>query len=268
MAAVVEDRVVNRSNMPHRLDRGIAARAALGLIVLATDQTIEHEFRRLLDLPGVALYQSRIQNDASITPETLRAMADRLVAATEVILPGTPLDVMAFGCTSASMVIGEERVFELIRSARPGVACTTPITAALAAFRALEVERIALLTPYRDDINRFMRDYIEARGVQVPVMGSFNEEDDRRAARIDAASIEDAAIELGRSPGVDAVFVSCTSLRLLDAIGRVEAELGKPATSSNHALAWHCLRLAGLQERLPQWGRLFDRGLAPAADRR
>ena len=72
MAAVVEDRVVNRSNMPHRLDRGIAARAALGLIVLATDQTIEHEFRRLLDLPGVALYQSRIQNDASITPETLR----------------------------------------------------------------------------------------------------------------------------------------------------------------------------------------------------
>jgi len=47
------------------------ARAALGLIVLATDQTIEHEFRRLLDLPGVALYQSRILNDNAITPATL-----------------------------------------------------------------------------------------------------------------------------------------------------------------------------------------------------
>ncbi len=259
MAAVVEDRVVNRSNMPHRLDRGIAARAALGLIVLATDQTIEHEFRRLLDLPGVALYQSRILNDASITPKTLREMEGRLAAATEVILPGTPLDVVAFGCTSASMVIGEERVFELIRSVRPGIACTTPITAARAAFETLGVGRIALLTPYRDDINRFMREYFESRGVKVPVMGSFNEEDDRRAARIDAASIRDAAIELGRSSAVDAVFVSCTSLRLLDAVVAIETALGKPATSSNHALAWHCLRLAGIAEPRPDRGTLFER---------
>ena len=64
---------------------------------------------------------------------------------------------------------------------------------------------------------------------------------------------EDAAIELGRSPEVDAVFVSCTSLRLLDAVGAIEAELGKPATSSNHALAWHCLRLAGIAERRPEF---------------
>jgi maleate isomerase len=37
--------------------------------------------------------------------------------------------------------------------------------------------------------------------------------------------------------------------------------LGKPVTSSNHALAWHCLRLAGVEEPLPQWGRLLDRSL-------
>ena len=53
-----------------------------------------------------------------------------------------------------------------------------------------------------------MREYIEARGFAVPVLGSFNEEDDRRAARIDQASIRDAAIEIGRADSVDAVFVS------------------------------------------------------------
>lgn len=252
---------VNRQHLPHRLDHGIAGRAAIGLIVLATDQTIEHEFRRLLDLPGVGVYESRILNDAQITPETLGAMEARLVAAAGLILPGLPLDVVAFGCTSASMVIGEEQVAARVREARPGIACTTPITAAFAAFAALGVRRLALLTPYRDDINRFMRDYIEARGFVVPVMGSFNEEDDRRAARIDAASIRAAAIELGRSPEVDAVFVSCTSLRLIDALGEIEAELGKPVTSSNHALAWHCLRLAGIAERRPELGRLFERSL-------
>jgi maleate isomerase len=262
MATVLDEPPINRQHLAHRLDGGIAARAAIGLIVLATDQTIEHEFRHLCSLPGVALYENRILNDAQITPETLRAMEGRLVEATGLILPGLPLDVLAFGCTSASMVIGEERVFERIRGVRPGVACTTPITAAFAAFRALGAKRIALLTPYRDDINRFMRDYIEARGFRVPVMGSFNEEDDLRAARIDAASIRDAAIELGRSDEVDAVFVSCTSLRLADAVGAIEAELGKPVTSSNHAMAWHCLRLAGVADSRSEFGTLFAKALA------
>jgi maleate isomerase len=262
---VDSDLVVNRRHLPHRLDDGIAARAAIGLIVLATDQTVEHEWRRLLDLPGVAFYESRILNDAAITPATLAAMEARLTEATEVILPGLPLDVVAFGCTSASMVIGEEQVFARIRQVRPGVACTTPITAAFAAFEALGARRIALLTPYRDDINRFMREYIEARGFAVPVMGSFNEEDDRRAARIDQASIRDAAIELGRADAVDAVFVSCTSLRLVDAVAEIEAALGKPVTSSNHAMAWHCLRLAGIDEARPALGALFTRPLAVAA---
>jgi maleate isomerase len=259
------DLVVNRRHLPHRLDDGIAARAAIGLIVLATDQTMEHEFRRLLDLPGVAFYESRILNDAAITPATLAAMEARLTEATDIILPGLPLDVIAFGCTSASMVIGEAQVFARIRAARPGVACTTPITAAFAAFETLGARRIALLTPYRDDINDFMREYIEARGVAVPVMGSFNEEDDRRAARIDQASIRDAAIDLGRAEAVDAVFVSCTSLRLLDAVGEIEAALGKPVTSSNHAMAWHCLRLAGIDDARPAFGALFTRGLAAPA---
>jgi maleate isomerase len=53
------------------------------------------------------------------------------------------------------------------------------------------------------------------------------------------------------------VFVSCTSLRLAEAVAEIEAELGKPVTSSNHAMAWHALRLAGVADALPQFGRLF-----------
>ncbi len=261
MVTAAQDLVINRQHLPCRLDGGLAERAAIGVIVLASDQTLEHEFRRLLDLPGVAFYESRIANDNQITPETLQAMAGRLGEAAALILPGLPLDVIAFGCTSAAMVIGEDRVFELIRRVRPEVACTTPITAAFAAFRTLGARRLALLTPYRDDINQRMRAYVEARGFAVPVMGSFNEEDDRRAARIDLASIRDAAVELGRAPEVDAVFVSCTSLRLVEAVTAIEAELGKPVTSSNHAMAWHCLRLAGIDDRRADLGRLFEQDL-------
>ena len=66
------DLIIDRQHLPHRLDGGIAARAAIGVIVLATDQTLEHEFRRLLDVPGVAFYESRVLNDPAITPGDAR----------------------------------------------------------------------------------------------------------------------------------------------------------------------------------------------------
>jgi maleate isomerase len=259
-----EDRILS---LAFNLDQGMAGRAAIGLIVLASDQTIEREARLLLDIDDVALYQSRILNDSRITPDTLKAMEARIGEATAVILPGARLDVVAFGCTSASMVIGEERVFELIRSVRPEVACTTPITAAFAAFRVFEARRIALLTPYRDDVNSAIRGYIEARGVEVAAMGSFREEDDRKVARIDEASIRQAAISLGRGGDIDAVFISCTGLRTIAVIAEIEEALGKPATSSNHALAWHCLRLAGIDDRKRGVGRLFEQDLGAEPDK-
>lgn len=258
MATSLDSEVAGRQAFPFELDKGVAARAAIALIVLSSDQTIEHEFRDLLGIDGVALYQSRIANDSRITPATLMAMKSRIEAAVDVILPGMPLDVVAYGCTSASMVIGEEAVFEQIRRARPDVACTTPITAAFAALDAFGARRIALLTPYREDVNRMIKAYIEQRGVEVPVTGSFHEEDDLRACRISAASIRDAAIELGRDERADAVFVSCTSLRAAGVVGEIEAALGKPVTSSNHAMAWHCLRLAGIDDRRDDAGRLFE----------
>jgi len=43
-------------NLPYEVDGGIASRASIGLIVLATDYTIEHEWRQVFAaLDGVAL---------------------------------------------------------------------------------------------------------------------------------------------------------------------------------------------------------------------
>lgn len=245
-----------RENLPYSVDDGIPERAAIGLIVLGTDQTMEYEFRNVFPEDGIGLYHARIHNDPQITPETLAAMEERIPATTRLLLQGLPLDVIAFGCTSGAMVIGEDNVFARIREVRPEVACTTPVTAAFAAFDALDAKRIAVLTPYGRAVNERLQAYIEARGYEVPVFGSFNQEDDNVVGRIDTASVAAAAAELARNPRVDAVFVSCTSLRVVEIAEAVEAEAGKPLTSSNHAMAWHCLRLAGVDDALP-FGQLF-----------
>lgn len=249
--------VLNRTHMAHALDNGLGARCRIGIIELSIDQTSEHEFRRMLALPGVDFYVSRIPCDANITRETLAAMEGDVEQGARLILPGLRLDVAGFTCTSGTMVIGEDRVFDLIRRARPGIACTSPITGALAGLRALGLRRVALLTPYVQEINDMMRAWLAARGIEVPVMGSFNNPDDDQVARISLASTREAAIELGRSAAVDGVFVSCTSLRTADIIADVEQAIGKPMVASNQAQAWHLLRLGRVDDRQPQFGRLF-----------
>jgi maleate isomerase len=248
---------VSKEHMQFKLDGGIAHRARIGMIVLATDHTIEHEFRQIFRIDGVAFYETRILNAPDINPTTLAEMEKGMAAAAAAILPGIHLDVVAYGCTSGTVVIGEERVFERIREARPGVACTTPITGAIAGLKAMGCGRIALLTPYVESVNQMLRRHIEARGIGVPVMGSFNHENDNEVACISQESIKDAVRDLMREPGVDGVFVSCTSLRVASIVEELEAELGRPVTSSNHAMAWHCLRLAGVAEPIPGFGRLF-----------
>lgn len=258
MATTDDTLLVNRMHMPHELDGGVAERAAIGLIVLATDHTIEHEWRQVFHgLDGVAFFESRIMNSADINPETLAAMEADLTSCTAVIRPGERLDVVAYGCTSGGMVIGPPRVAERIHAARPESKATTPILAVLEGLRAMDVKRVALLTPYIDEVNQWMRRYVEEAGIAVPVMGSFNNGNDNDVARISQASLEDAIVELGAHEAVDGVFVACTSLRVCGIVERAEARLGKPVTSSNHALAWHSLRLAGVDDRLDGLGRLF-----------
>jgi maleate isomerase len=45
-------------------------------------------------------------------------------------------------------------------------------------------------------------------------------------------------------------------------VAAIEARAGLPVTSSDHAMAWHCLRLAGVQDTVPDMGRLFERPLS------
>lgn len=253
---------IEKTGMPYRTDGGVASRAAIGLIVLSVDQTVEHEFRKIFTMPGIALYESRMPSSPEVNPETLKAMETDIAPYTALMVPGCHLDVVAFACTSGGMVIGDEQVFRRIREARPGVACTTPMYAVFAALKALGAKRVCLITPYIDDINRTMRRYIQSNGFAVPVVGSWSEEDDFKVARIAPETIREAVLDLGRSELVDAVLVACTSLRVVEIVEELEAEIGKPVTSSNHALAWHCLRLAGYQDAVPGFGRLFRTRLA------
>lgn len=239
-------------------DDGFGSRSRIGLIVLETDQTIEAELRQVR-LPGVDWYHSRIPNEAEVTPATLSAMQARIPAAAGLLPPEFGFDAIGYACTSAATLIGESLVTEGIRSVHPGVACTNPISAAVAAFSVLGVRRIAVVTPYSAEVTAPVVDQFARAGLGVSAVGSFLETSDLVVGRITEGSVGAAVSQVAAVDECDAVFVSCTSLRTFGIVGRLENELGKPVVSSNLALTWRLLRLGGVDDPVEGLGELFLR---------
>jgi maleate isomerase len=238
-------------------DQGPAPAAAIGLITLSNDVVIEQELRTFLSgVAGAAVYASRVPLLLTLSPQALRDMEAHIPQATSLIVPDDRLDVMAFGCTSGSMAIGPERVAAAVHRSRPGIPVTDPVSAALKGLKALGARRIALLTPYPDAVNTIVADYVEAQGFEIAARASFKQPNDPGIARVSPEAIYRAGVALGQR-AVEALFVSCTALRCSPAIERIEQAIGKPVVTSNQALAWDCLRLAGCDTAVDGYGCLL-----------
>jgi maleate isomerase len=233
----------------------------LGLIVLQVDETIEHDFRRLFP-PQSALHVTRIASGAALTPETIAEMEARLPAAAGLLPPAIAFDAVAYACTSGTTLIGAARVAALVGGACRTRAVTDPLTAAIAAMRALGAERLGIVSPYIDSVAGPIRQAFAAAGFDVAATLSFGEECEARVARIDPGSIADAARDVARAADIDALFLSCTNLRTLDVIAPLEAELGLPVLGSNQVLAWDMARRAGAALSSSAPGIIFDTGRA------
>ena len=239
-------------------DGGLGTKARLGLIVLQTDQTIEHEFANLfVQQDDVALYAARIPNDMKVTQATLCQMSIDLPHTARLLAPQLKFDVIAYACTSGATMIGEARVDELIRDSHPAAKTTNPLSASKAAFAALGIRRIALVTPYAIDVTVQLQANLCDAGFDINAVATFDQTDDFTVARISADSILNAVLEIGKRDDCDGVFVSCTSLRTMQIIGDAETRLGKPVISSNQALAWHMMRLACISDSPSGAGCLF-----------
>ena len=239
------------------LDRG-PGRWRVGLVVLSSDIATERDFRNMSPGDDLQVHVSRVEQVNPCTVENLRRMGPRLADSARLILPGVHLDAVAYSCTSGTIVLGYDAVAASIRAAHPAVPVITPITAVHAALGALGVSRVALLTPYLDELNQVMRGWLEDSGIAVAGMHGFLMEDDNDMARIPPEAILEAVLRAGeRTPEAEAVFVSCTALRAADIVEEAERRLGKPVVTSIQALFWQTVREAGCRLPVAGYGRLL-----------
>lgn len=255
----MEASIVQRSRVPVELDEGSAVKR-IGLVVLSTDLTYERDFQRVCSANQVALYANRVLFENPTTPENLRRMLPRIRDAAELIADGSDLDAVCYGCTSATVMIGDQPIEEAIHGAKPGVPVITPSGAGALGLKAVGARRISILTPYSVEVSVPFADYFASRGFEVVNLECLGLGDDRDIARVSRKTILDAA-KKAAAPESDAVFLSCTALRAVECIDEVERVIGKPAVSSNQASIWLSLRRAGIEDAIPGYGRLLMLGV-------
>jgi len=245
-------------SLKSEFDAGHAGPSALGLIVLQTDETVEIELRSIFSAADIACYHSRIPSHALVTPQTLAQMETALPASAALLPAGVNFGAIGYACTSGATVIGQQKVANTISRAHPGARVTDPITAVIAALRSLNAKKIGLLTPYIPDVTIEMQNLLIAQGFEIAAIASFEQQQDRLIARLTETATLAGIEQLTKTARCDAIFASCTNLRTFGIIDAAERSFGVPVISSNLALGWHMLDLAGRQSRGVGPGRLFQ----------
>ena len=99
---------------------------------------------------------------------------------------------------------------------------------------------------------------LEPDAVEIIGAATFGEDKDSVVGTISPGSILEAIESLAnKSEDLEAIFVSCTSLKCASIISIAETRLGIPVLSSNSALAWDMAKLSGAGISQAGKGRLF-----------
>ena len=125
--------------------------------------------------------------------------------------------------------------------------------ALLMALRELGITRLAIATPYNEELTRALADFLKAAGIRVVKAGYLDSESD--IMHITYGAVKAMAAEVD-DPEAEAIFFSCTNLRTFGIIPGLESRLDKPVLSANQVMMWTAMKKAGITlPRLPQ--RLF-----------
>jgi len=234
----------------------------IGLLVPSSNTTVEVEFYRALP-KGVTLHVARLFL-TQITPESILGMVQDLEAQSRN-LASADVDVIVLGATAPSFLKGlgyDREIIARIEKAT-GKRATTTSTALIDALRHLGVSRVVLGSAYDDKVNAIAQSFLEASGLEVVAAQGLSYVDNLAVGRLEAGSAYDLARKVDRREA-EAVVLACTNWKTMDAIDRLERELGKPVVTTSQASLWAALRVIGGVEGVPGYGRLLKDLMAPS----
>ena len=229
----------------------------VGLIVLATDVMIEKDFLKVFSGVSADLFVNRITNYNPVTADNLKKMANNITTVTENILPGEKVDCVVYGCTSGTIVSGYDNIKKKINDAKPDASVTAPSTAALNALKKKNINKLSIVTPYIKSVNDDVVKFFKNNNFEVTSNTYFDIESDVDIGKVDQDRLFEILSRIDHK-NAEALFVSCTSLPVLNIIEKLEKKLNMTVLSSNQALIWETLENINKNNSIKGYGSLFS----------
>jgi len=157
----------------------------------------------------------------------------------------------------------EEEVVRLITDAT-GLPASTSIRSAIRALAHLDVKKVAVLSPYPQELHQSAVQFLADSGFEVVAARTmdvvFKRLQDVTPAEIAAAG----KALLATAPGAEGLYVPCNQWSAADAAPLIEAACGVPVVTGSHADHWEAFRVLGIDDRIAGHGRLMaSLGAAP-----
>tara|TARA_Y200000002_G_scaffold203489_1_gene167899 strand:- start:278 stop:1024 length:747 start_codon:yes stop_codon:yes gene_type:complete len=229
----------------------------IGLIALASDYMIEKDFIKVIKDKKIDFFVNRIETFNPLTSENLIKMSEKVTDVTKDILPGEKIDCVVYGCTSGTIAAGFKSIENKVKKAKPEAEVTTPSTASVKALKKLNINKIAVFTPYPKKLNDQVLEFFKKENFIITSNSYFNIESDIDIGKVDIDYLYDVLSKMDMN-GADALFISCTALPALSIIDKLEKKINKIVLSSNQTLIWDTLEKIGKNNSINGFGKLFS----------
>ena len=229
----------------------------LGVIVPSVNIVVEAWYPQVVPA-GVSVHFARMLMPEGTSPERIIEM-DRTDGVHSIHqLASCRPHAIAYGCTASSIVQGhafDAHLREEIRSIAgvPGTSATNSIFTACA---QLGMKRVTAISPYVEAVDEAEHRFFAEGGIATVAGAHMGISDGFRLAEPTPEAILDFALGAW-DPASDGVIIACLNFRSHPVIDELEARIGKPVVTSTQATLWHVLRLAGVDTRVPGYGRLL-----------
>ena len=225
-----------------------------GILVPSTNTTCEIEFCRLPQ--DLQVHTARLGKGGN-TPFSPSLDADLVYQSK--LLGDARVEVIALAQTSASLFADDYDEMSVKRMTEAsGVPSLTSAQAIGRALRALGTLRIAMATPYSEDVIARAKRYYETKyGITVVATESLGGTNSYAIGKMDAGVAQAAFSRIDR-PDIDALVVPGGNFPTMDWIAGWERRFGKPVITTNQAALWAVLKTMRYDTPLPGKGRLLE----------
>lgn len=237
------------------------ARARIGVLVPFTNTNLEADMA-MLRPDGITFHYARMGGyDVDKIPdnEQMAGLGRSDIEEPLRLLSGAKPDLVMYGCTSATLAVGSEFDRGLAAKINGSIGAQT-VTAAGALVHGLEslgAKRIAFASPYVPALNDEAIRFLASYGFETVSRADVDEPlDNYGQGRLSPERV----FELGMSANsetADVLVLSCTDMRAIEAIGKLEAAIEKPVVTSNQAMLFQALAKLGVAFTDEKAGSLF-----------